>query len=34
MKVLDIMSKHIVTIKEDVRIADAIELMNKKHIGR
>ncbi|BDZ71012.1 hypothetical protein GCM10025861_15290 [Methanobacterium petrolearium] len=34
LTVLDIMSKNIVTIHEDVMIADAIELMNKKHIGR
>ncbi len=34
MKVVDIMTKNIITINEDVMIADAIELMNKKHIGR
>jgi len=34
MKVLDIMTKNIITVDEDVMIADAIELMNKNHIGR
>ncbi len=34
MKVVDIMTKNIITVKEDVMIADAIEIMNKKHIGR
>ncbi len=34
MKVVDIMVKNIITVEEDVTIADAIEIMNKKHIGR
>jgi predicted transcriptional regulator len=34
MKVLDIMTKNIITVDEDVMIADAIEIMNKNHIGR
>ena len=34
MKVVDIMTKNAITVDEDVVIADAIELMNKKHIGR
>lgn len=34
MKVVDIMTKNIITIDEDVMIADAIEMMNKNHIGR
>lgn len=34
MKVVDIMTKNIITINEDVMIADAIEMMNKNHIGR
>ncbi|AIS32351.1 CBS domain-containing protein [Methanobacterium formicicum] len=34
MKVVDIMTKKAITVDEDVVIADAIELMNKKHIGR
>ncbi|EKQ50717.1 MAG: putative transcriptional regulator, C-terminal CBS domain containing protein [Methanobacterium sp. Maddingley MBC34] len=34
MKVVDIMTKNTITINEDVMIADAIEIMNKNHIGR
>lgn len=34
MKVVDIMTKNIITIDENVMIADAIEMMNKNHIGR
>ncbi|MGC9516957.1 MAG: CBS domain-containing protein [Methanomicrobiales archaeon] len=33
-KVKDAMSKHIITVENDVMIADAIEIMNKKKIGR
>ncbi|HMK54453.1 MAG TPA: CBS domain-containing protein [Methanobacteriaceae archaeon] len=34
LKVRDIMSTHIITVEEDVMIAEAIEIMNKNHIGR
>jgi transcriptional regulator len=34
LKVVDIMSKQIITIAEDVMIADAIEIMYKNHVGR
>nr|WP_319372811.1 CBS domain-containing protein [uncultured Methanobacterium sp.] len=34
MKVVDIMTKNTITVNEDLMIADAIEIMNKKHIGR
>lgn len=34
MKVEDIMSQRIITVEEEVTIADAIEVMNKNHIGR
>ena len=34
MKVVDIMTKNIITVDENVMIADAIEVMNKNHIGR
>ncbi|MBE2899328.1 hypothetical protein DNK57_00570 [Methanothermobacter thermautotrophicus] len=34
LKVSDIMSKNIITVKQDMMIADAIEIMNKYNIGR
>jgi predicted transcriptional regulator len=34
LKVVEIMSKHIITVKEDLMISDAIEIMNKNKIGR
>ncbi|GAB4380619.1 MAG: hypothetical protein Kow0021_10110 [Methanothermobacter thermautotrophicus] len=34
MQVSDIMSKNIITVKQDTMIADAIEVMNKHNIGR
>ncbi|GAB4312047.1 MAG: CBS domain-containing protein [Methanobacteriaceae archaeon] len=34
LKVEDVMSKQIITVENDVMIADAIEIMNKKKIGR
>lgn len=33
-KVEEIMSKHIITVEEDLMISDAIEVMNKNKIGR
>ncbi|MGB9938138.1 MAG: CBS domain-containing protein [Methanobacterium sp.] len=33
-KIEDIMSKHIITVDEDIFISDAIEIMNKNKIGR
>ncbi|AXV38526.1 MAG: CBS domain-containing protein [Methanobacteriaceae archaeon] len=33
-KVEEVMSKHIITVENDLMIADAIEIMNKKKIGR
>jgi predicted transcriptional regulator len=33
-KVEEIMSKHIITVEEDLLISDAIEIMNKNKIGR
>lgn len=34
LTVEDIMSTHIITVEADVMIAEAIEIMNKNHIGR
>jgi len=34
LKVNEIMSKHIITVEEDIMISDAIEIMNKNKIGR
>ncbi|MEN4018423.1 MAG: CBS domain-containing protein [Methanobacterium sp.] len=34
LKVNEIMSKHIITVEEDLMISDAIEIMNKNKIGR
>lgn len=34
LKVTEIMSDHIITVDANVMIADAIEIMNKKHVGR
>lgn len=34
LKIKNIMSKHVITVEPDVMIADAIEIMNKKHVGR
>lgn len=34
IKVVEVMSKHIITVEEELMISDAIELMNKKKIGR
>lgn len=34
LKVLGVMSKHIVTVEEELMISDAIEIMNKNKIGR
>ena len=31
--VKDIMSKHVVTISEEVKMAEAAKIMGKKHIG-
>ncbi|KAF5079962.1 CBS domain-containing protein [Methanobacterium aggregans] len=33
-QVTEVMSKHLITVEKDVMIADAIEIMNKNHIGR
>jgi hypothetical protein len=33
-KVSEVMSKHLISVEEDVMIADAIEVMNKNKIGR
>ncbi len=34
VKVTEIMSKHIITVEEELMISDAIEIMNKNKIGR
>jgi predicted transcriptional regulator len=34
LKVMGVMSKHIVTVEEELMISDAIEIMNKNKIGR
>lgn len=34
LKVSDLMSREIISVKDDVMIADAIEIMNKKKVGR
>ncbi len=34
VKVTEVMSKHIITVEEDLMISDAIEIMNKNKIGR
>jgi predicted transcriptional regulator len=34
LKVADVMSQDIITVEEDVMIAEAIEIMNKNHVGR
>ena len=34
LKVVEIMSDHIITVLEDVMIAEAIDIMNKNNIGR
>ncbi len=34
LKVAEIMSKKIITVENDMMIADAIEIMNKNHVGR
>jgi predicted transcriptional regulator len=34
LKVMEVMSKHIVTVEEELMISDAIEIMNKNKIGR
>ncbi|MBI5681314.1 MAG: CBS domain-containing protein [Methanobacterium sp.] len=34
LKIVEVMSKHIITVEEDLMISDAIEIMNKKKIGR
>lgn len=34
LKVSEVMSKHIVTVEEELMISDAIEIMNKNKIGR
>jgi predicted transcriptional regulator len=34
VKVVEVMSKHIITVEEDLMISDAIEIMNKNKIGR
>lgn len=34
LKIVDAMSKHIITVEEDLMISDAIEIMNKNKIGR
>jgi predicted transcriptional regulator len=34
LNVSDVMSTHIITVEENVMIAEAIEIMNKNHIGR
>lgn len=34
LKVNEIMTKHIITVEEDLMISDAIEIMNKNKIGR
>ena len=34
LKVVEIMSNHIITVLEDVMIAEAIDIMNKNNIGR
>lgn len=34
LKVADIMSTDIITVEEEIMIAEAIEIMNRNHIGR
>ncbi len=34
LKVMEIMSRHIITVKEELMISEAIEIMNRKHVGR
>jgi predicted transcriptional regulator len=34
VKVVEVMSKHIITVEEELMISDAIEIMNKNKIGR
>jgi predicted transcriptional regulator len=34
LKVIEIMSNNIITVKEDVMISEAIDIMNKNNIGR